>query len=380
MAEISSNSVLSLAAVGDVSPNREDPPSMFRHCRDALKSSDIVFGQMENALSDRGTPMFVPYSPSKLAAKNASALTEAGAGFHVMSFACNHAMDYGWEAFHDTLDILRQNHIQVVGAGKNIAEARTPAIIERKGTKVGFLGYLSVATPGLIAQDNIPGCAPLMATTSYQLVHFSPGMPPLVLTQLFPDQKKAMEEDIRKLRPKVDILVVSIHAGIISVRAMIAMYQKEAAHAAIDAGADLVLQHHAHILKGIEVYNNKAIFYGLGNFGIEHGLPFPGRLKAWDPGYRSPSQFLRVKPAPGWKRYPYHPDARNAIIAKAYIKDKKIDKIGFVPAYINPDAEPEVLSRSDPRAQGVLTYLQQISDEEDLKLQLSWDGNEVLVG
>ena len=58
-------------------------------------------------------------------------------------------------------------------------------------------------------------------------------------------------------------------AGIHMTPAVIADYQKEYAHRAIEAGADLILQHHSHILKGIEVYSGKAIFYGLGNFALE---------------------------------------------------------------------------------------------------------------
>src|SRR5512137_2809380 len=110
-------------AVGDISPNRNDPPSIFQYCGDVFRSADIVFGQMESPLSDRGTPMFVPHRPHRLPPSNISAYTEKGAGFNVMSFAANAAMDYGWEAFFDTINILTKNGIAVVGAGKNISEA-----------------------------------------------------------------------------------------------------------------------------------------------------------------------------------------------------------------------------------------------------------------
>lgn len=72
-------------AVGHVRPDRDDPPSMFRRCRDAFLPADIIFGQMEAPLSDRGTPVFVPTSPRRVASRNIPAVTEKGVGFNVMS-------------------------------------------------------------------------------------------------------------------------------------------------------------------------------------------------------------------------------------------------------------------------------------------------------
>ena len=272
------------------------------------------------------------------------------------------------------------NNIAVAGAGRNIAEARRPAILERNGTKVGFLAYLSIVFPGLIAEEDTPGCVPLRASHYYKQMDFQPGTPPLIVTELFPEDKNAMEEDIRKLRPQVDVLVVSTHAGVHFVPATVAMYQKEAAYLAIDTGADLVLQHHAHILKGIEVYNGKAIFYGLGNFALEHSKMPAAKKKTGGTGYRNVlGQFYRIKPIPGWETYHYLPDARMTMIAKAYIQDNKIRKVCYIPTYVNPQSEPEVVTRKDPRAQEVFDYVNRISEAQELNVGFSWDGDEVLV-
>jgi poly-gamma-glutamate capsule biosynthesis protein CapA/YwtB (metallophosphatase superfamily) len=377
-ADMAQQDVITLVGVGDISPNRDDPPSIFRHCGDVFRTADIVFGQMESTLSDRGSPQFVPHAPSKLAARNVSALTKQGAGFDVMSFASNHAVDYGYEAFHDTLDALKNNNIAIAGAGRNIEEARKPVILERNGTRVGFLAYLSIVFPGLVAEEDRPGCVPLRASHYYKQMDFQPGTPPLIVTQLVPEDKKAMEEDIRKLRPQVDVLVVSIHAGVHFVPATVAMYQKEAAYHAIDTGADLVLQHHAHILKGVEMYNGKAIFYGLGNFALEHSK-ISIKKKAGDPSHRGMRGFYKVKPIPGWENYHYLPDARMTMIAKAYIQDKKISKVSYIPAYVNPQSEPEVVTRRDPRAQEVFDYVAKISEDQELKVGFAWEGDEVLL-
>ena len=297
-----------------------------------------------------------------------------------MSFAANAAMYYGWEGLFDTLDILKKNNIAVVGAGKNIEEARRPAILKRDGTRVGFLAYLSVTRTDLVfAEEDIPGCAPLRSSNFYQQVDRQPGTPPLIITKLFPEDKEAMEEDIKKLRPQVDVLVVSMHCGVHHVPAMIAMYQKEAAYAAIDAGADLVLQHHAHILKGIEVYKGKVIFYGLGNFASEHILDSSGKLVV-TPSIRFKREFYGVKSEPGYEKYPYHRDAPKTLIVKAYIQDRKIQKITYIPAYIKPTREPEVVTRKNPQAQEVFDYVVNISQSEGLKVSFSWEGDEVLVG
>ena len=377
---------LTLVGVGDNSPNRDDPPSVFQHCGDVFRKADIVFGQMEAPMSDRGMPMFGLYAPSRLPAKNISALTETGAGFDVMSFACNHAVDCGWEAFYDTIDALRKNNIAVIGAGKNIEEARKPAILERKGTKVGFLAYLSIVFPGLVAGDDLPGCVPLRASHFYEQLDFQPGTPPLVITKLWPEDKTAMEEDIKKLRPQVDVLVVFMHCGLHFVPAILPMYQKEAAHAAIDAGADLVLQCHAHILKGIEIYKEKAIFYGLANFARERTVRLPEMVRD---GVRLPEikkggneLYIRAH-TELYDQYPIryrdNPDRFKTIIAKAVIQNKKIQRVTYIPAHINPNLEPEVLTRKDPRAQEVFDYMKHISEAQDLKVNLSWDGDEVLV-
>jgi poly-gamma-glutamate synthesis protein (capsule biosynthesis protein) len=369
-----------LVGVGDVRPQRSDPPSIFSHCGDVFQTADISFGQMESPMSDRGTPMFTPHAPGKRSPKNITALTEKGGRFTAMSFACNHAMDWGPDAFFDTIDLLTKNNIAVVGAGKNLSEARKPAIIEKKGTKFGFLANLTIVIPGLIAEEDVPGCVPLRATHCYEHIDFQPGTPPLILTKLFPEDKKMMEDDIKKLRPQVDILVFSMHCGVHMVPALLPMYQKEAAYAAIDAGADLVLMHHAHILKGIEVYKGKVIFYGLGNFAIDQVGDFiPNKIKAFDPAYRKLREIYHIKPIPGWEKYPYLPDARNTMIAKAYNSNKKIQKVTYIPAYISPKSEPEVVTRKDPRAQGCYDYVQQISDSQDLKVAFSWEGDEVLI-
>src|SRR5262249_885437 len=182
------------------------------------------------------------------------------AGFNVVSTAGNHHMIGGIEAFVDTLNALKQNNILPVGVGMNLAEARTPAIVERKGTKVAFLGYSSAIPRCELpweARPNRPGCNPMFINTHYDQVDSHPGTPPRIITFAERQNLKDMEEDIKKAKAQADVVVMSIHWGIHHIPAMIPMYEYEVAHAAIDAGVDLILGTGPHLLKGIEVYKGK---------------------------------------------------------------------------------------------------------------------------
>ena len=122
-----------LYAVGDVGPNRKDPHSMFRHVSGLLNEGDVRFCQLETNLSTRGSPLPQARLPLRAHPDAARALRDAG--IQVVSFAGNHCMDFGRDAFFDTIDAIKANDMEPIGVGGNIAEARRPAILESKGTK-----------------------------------------------------------------------------------------------------------------------------------------------------------------------------------------------------------------------------------------------------
>ncbi|MGD9044780.1 MAG: CapA family protein [Desulfobacterales bacterium] len=269
---MANESTVTLVAVGDVGPKRANAEEVFDSTRSILQSADITFGQLESNLSLRGTQQLNMGLGSIAHPRVGNAL--AAAGFDVMSFASNHSLDYSEEALIDTLDIMKKNKVELIGAGRDISEARRPAIFERKKTKVGFLAYCSVVPKGFDARENKSGVAPVRASTAYEQADWQPGTPPRIITKAFPDDLDAMVRDIQNLRKAVDVLVVSMHWGVHFVPAVIAGYQYEVGHAAIDAGADIIIGTHAHILKGIEVYKGKAIFFSLCNFCMD--LPIAG--------------------------------------------------------------------------------------------------------
>ncbi|MEW6661486.1 MAG: CapA family protein [Bacillota bacterium] len=213
--------------------------------KDTLLAGDIVFGNLESPIGTQGTPL--PGKGIWFRAKPEAVQALKGAGFHIVSLANNHALDYDTPNFLETIELLKGAGIHLVGGGKNINEARKPVIIEKKDISVGFLAYSDMAE--MFWSYQYPR---MLRATDEQ-----PGIAPLRLAD--------MVEDVQKLRTKVDLLVVSLHWGEEYVdnptRA-----QREMAHALAEAGVDVILGHHPHTLQGVEVYNNTLIVYSLGNF------------------------------------------------------------------------------------------------------------------
>ncbi|MBI4330956.1 MAG: CapA family protein [Chloroflexi bacterium] len=269
-----------------------------------------------------------------------------------------------------------QERADPIGIGKDIAEARKPAILERKGTKVGFLAYNSVLPPEYEAREGKPGCCPIKIATYYEMQEFEPGTPPKTVTIPEASDVQAMADVIRQLRPKVDVLIVSLHWGIHFVPGELAAYQPVVGHKAIDAGAHFIVGSHPHILKGIETYKGHPIFYSIGNFAIEtpwHQKPPPGvKPRNMSAVYRS------WKEEPGWERYKGPPDGRYTMMVKCLISGKAVQRISFVPGWINQRAEPQFLAHDDPRFGEVVRYVRSWCD--DLGTDLAVEGDEVVVG
>ncbi len=366
-----------LYAVGDVIPNiREDPGSLFRHVAGLLRAGDIAFCQLESVLSERGSPLPYIGLGSRARPETARAIKEAG--FKVVSFASNHCMDFGVEAFLDTLEELRRQGLLVVGAGRNIEEARQPAIVECKGTRFAFLAYNSILPPGSWADARKPGCAPLRAWTLYEQVeYFQPGTPCRIHTFPHREDLEALVQDVKKARSEADVVVLSMHWGVHFVPAVIAEYQREVAHIAIDSGVDLILGTHPHILKGIEVYQGKVIFYSLCNFAAELAATeelLQSKMHHWVASLNPTWQ-----PDPDYPTYYMPPDSRKTIIVKCMIADKKIKRVSYLPTYINRQSEPEVLQSGDMRFKEVVEYIQRITEDQGLPASFAVQGDEVVI-
>ena len=362
---------LRMLAVGDIVLG-PDGESFFVFVKPVLRSGDMVVGQLEVPYTTRdANAVALDRDPSKL-----SALPSAG--FNVLTLAGNHLMDAGVPGVEDTLAWLRDHNLAAVGAGMNITEARRPVVIERNGTRFGFLAYNCVGPEETWATSNKPGCAYVHIITHYEVNYASPGGPPTIYTWAESKTLRTMIDDIHKLRPLCDILIVTLHMGIGHTPIKIAEYEHQVSYAAIDAGADLILGHHAHILKGIQFYKGKAIFHGLNNFVTY----VPSLMAKPDEDSRSwarrRKELFGFEPDPEYPTYPFHPEARYTIIAQCSIKEGRISQLSYLPCLVNKKAQPEIL-KNDERGQDVYNYMDKITRRADLNAQYEWNGDEVLI-
>ena len=376
------NKSFSLLAVGDMSLNVKDPHNMFKPISPTLKQSEVVVGQLETPCTLRpditgawgviGHPNGLPHSCDP---KNMDALRSAG--FTVIHLAGNKIWDAGAPGIKDTITGLRSLGIAPVGAGMTLDEARMPVIIERKGTKIGFLSYNCVGPKETWANPLKAGCAWVRIVTAYEVDHPTPGANPSIYTFPSPDSLNMMRDDICKLRDTCDVLVVHFHKGIGLTPVKLAMYEQLVAHAAIDAGADLILAEHAHMLRGIEQYKQKMIFHGLASF-IDPPAPNKKRpewmIEQQQKIFRE-SFGIEIKENQSW---PTVENSNLTIIAKCTIDGGKIAKAGFLPCLINGEGQPELLKHDD-RGQRVFDYMQQITAAAALNARYEWEGDEVVV-
>jgi len=219
--------------------NRNGYDYPYRNVLSYLQRPDLTVADLETPITNGGgskqTKEYVYYSsPETL-----PAFKEAG--FDLVNLANNHVMDYGAEGLLETFRHLNDNGIPYIGAGKNAEEAFKPVIIEKKGVKIAFLGFSRVVPDHSWKAG--PDHAGVADAYNYTL--------PV--------------EAIKKAKARADLVVVFAHWGV-ERQDTPESYQRDLAHRFIDAGADLIVASHPHVLQGFETYKGKWIAYSLGNF------------------------------------------------------------------------------------------------------------------
>ena len=204
-----------------------------------LRKGDILVGNLEAPLTCGGTEFSGKKFRFRTRPEAADALSRAG--FTVLTLANNHIMDFGADGLADTLGALDRAGILHTGAGATLAEARREALVTVKGKRVAFLAYSLTFPKEFYAGAGHSGAAQGGADR--------------------------VRDDIVRARRSAEYVVISFHWGA-ELAGTPKPYQQQSAHAAIDAGADLVLGHHPHVLQGIERYRGKTILYSLGNFAF----------------------------------------------------------------------------------------------------------------
>jgi len=266
-----------LMLTGDVNfMNVTDPEVPFARIKDTLRQADVLFGNLECCFYEpaAGHPVEREGFHAPLVSVQALVI----AGYHAVGNANN--VTYGEEAIRSSLACLHGIGIPYTGAGVNGGAARAPAIVTHEGLRFGFVQRTSVYwATGHEATDNSPGVAVLTGHTAYEpMLHTRragvppanrPGVPPAILTWADARSLAEFTGDLRALRARADIVVASHHWGLFE---DVLDYQVEIAHAAIDAGADVVMGHGPHYACAVEVYQGKPIFYGLGSFSFPRGM------------------------------------------------------------------------------------------------------------
>lgn len=242
--------VFEFVAVGDVSlargvnvdlyTGRSESP--LRYVAPLISRAHVAFGNLESPLtkrSERG-PSKAPHGGAIYLQGNPDytfLLTEAG--FDVVSLANNHIMDYGEAGLGDTIFHLEQEEIKFAGAGPDLSAALEPAVVDLDDYIIHVLAFSGVEPDTYYAGPGRAGAAPL--------------------------DEAAVLRAIARSKAEANLVVVSLHWGA-EAMAYPTSEQKRLAHKFVDAGADLLLGHHPHVLQGVESYEGAVIAYSLGNF------------------------------------------------------------------------------------------------------------------
>jgi poly-gamma-glutamate synthesis protein (capsule biosynthesis protein) len=339
-------SAVELLIIGDIQVHtrRPDPATAFVHMRETLNQADLVYANLEGLLvRSAGTTIDIPDKPEwthpgpdGVKALKLSNLAVVGVANNVASGRAN---------ILKSLSVLDANGIIHTGAGANIDEAHKPAIVERKGVKIGFLQYTGrwYQDRDMIASPTEAGVAKIASRDG---------------VTIDPVDLEMVKNDIRKLRPRVDIVVVSHHnrdgstpvqfGGVKGTsanndRTKSEAYQSEFAHVALDTGADLVFGHGTHTIQGVEVYKGKPILYAIGHSNFDQ------------PGYEK---------------------ATDGLVVRVVIQGKRIQKVSFVP--VTRDANNDVLML-DPASSEGARLVQMVKDRSAAPPSLKVSGQEVVM-
>ena len=219
-----------------------------------IQAADYFVTNEEFPFSTRGTPAPDKQFTFRVHPEKVKLMQEMG--IDLVTLANNHALDYGRDAMLDTIDTLDHAGIRHVGAGKNLAEARKPAIVELNGRTFAFIG----------------------ATRVYPEADWAAGTDSAGMFSAY-DGGAALAEEVKAAKQQADYVIAYVHWGIEREETPNEV-QKSIAHRLVDAGADMVVGAHPHVLQGLEYYQGVPIAYSLGNFVFGSSIPSTALLQA----------------------------------------------------------------------------------------------------
>ncbi len=234
---------ITIAAIGDVMLDRDVEALIVEHgdgypwsrVSDLFEGADIVLANLEGTFTARGSAADKRYT---FRTDPSLGGTLSAGGIDLVTLANNHTTDFGDAGLADTLTTLDALGIGHFGAGLDERSARAPLVRMVEGTSIAFLGYADSGNTRF-ADGERAGVARA--------------------------ELRAMRAEIAAASAAHDLVVVTLHTGV-EYAAAPSSHQRELAHAAVEAGADLVIGHHPHVLQPWERIGDALILYSLGNF------------------------------------------------------------------------------------------------------------------
>jgi poly-gamma-glutamate synthesis protein (capsule biosynthesis protein) len=329
---------LDVLLTGDVILDEPDPDHWLSGLREVMAGADLTIGHLEVPHTTGGTESSADIPAPAAEPAHLDALPRAG--FAAMTLAGNHIADRGAAGIADTITALERLGLAHCGAGPSLAAARRPASLLRNGVRIALLSYNCVGPESGWAGLDKAGCAFVRVEPR----EGGPISPSADLERLDVRSVAELTADIGRARSHADLLIVALHKGIVHRPAELAPYERPLAHAAIDAGADAVVSHHAHIIRGIEIYRGRPIYHGLGNGcvvtrALSLDQTHPKRAE-WA---RRRRELFGFEPDPAYPLAPFHPEAIHAMMARLHYRDGSL-AAGFVPIHIEPPGRPVVPS------------------------------------
>lgn len=353
-----------LTAVGDMIFNEKithlaapERQGIFR----ILQEADVAYGNLEFSINDRPELQRPFYN---FRAGKEFAWEVARTGINLVSMANNHALDFGPEGLRECLRNLDLVNIDHAGAGNTLAEAHALVTHEVQGqtTKFGLLSYMRYWTAKYRSKD--PG-APSLATIDPAVILVARDGKVEAVEGPLESDVKAMEDDILLARRRAEVLMVSLHNHDVSHNRTFGIQDKTPPNdeimfrRAVDMGADLVLGTGPHVLRGIEIYKGKPIFYSLSDFIYQYRTP--DRIPV-DLIHQRDLEMARPTNVSVWDRRD-SPEVMEGVLVRMTVNKGKLRKIQLIPITIDDEGPFYGVPRlvNDTRAKGTLERLQRLS-------------------
>ena len=339
---------------GDLVLDEPDGAYWLSGIAPAVRGADLAVAHLEVPHTDSRAELHGDVPAPGAPVENLAAI--AGAGFHMLSLAGNHMADCGPQGIADTMAGLDALGIGHAGAGPSLAAARAPVVRQVAGRRVALLSYNCVGPQNGWAGPDTPGVAYLRVEPE----DGGPIAPAANLARIAPEALAMLRQDIAAARGQADIVLVAMHKGLVHTPARLAPYERALAQAAIQVGADAVLGHHAHIIRGVEFHRGRPIFHGLGNACVVTSALSPGQdhpaRAAWAERRKA---LFGFEPDPAYTLAPFHPEAVHAFLGQIHIAADGAITAGMIPVFVEAPGRP-VLATGE-RADAVRRYLEQIT-------------------